>query len=168
VGQSDWYILEINELGETASYPELIAALQSIFGHNVEFFIPIYHEQMGSYVSTSVLFEGYIFVKDSEEVRANQSNIKGAHYFSGFLKMGGKIQTLSSREIGILRRKLKNSLNKKIRAGVKVKVHEGTFQNLVGEVLSLENEGRIANIKIVCLSREIIAPIPTTCIEEII
>jgi transcription antitermination factor NusG len=167
VGQSDWYILEVSELGETASYPELVDALQSVFGPDVEYFIPIYHEQMGSYTSTSILFDGYVFIKDSEIIRSNLSNIKEARLFTGLLKMCGKIQTINSRDIGVLRRKLKNSLNKKIQAGVRVKVHEGTFQNLEGEVLSLEEGGRIANVKIICLSREIIAPIPTTCIEEI-
>lgn len=167
MAQSDWYILELNEDGEVASYPEIVAALQSVFGPDVDYFIPIYHEQMGSYTSTNVLFEGYVFIQDSDAVRPNLINIKDSRLFSGLLKMCGKIKMLNSKEIGILRRKLKNSLNKKLQIGTKVKVHEGVFQNLEGEILSMEDNGRIANVKIVCLSREIIAPIPTTCIEEI-
>ena len=163
----NWYILEINEHGDTATYPELVAAIESVFGTDVEYFIPIYHEQMGSYTSTNVLFEGYAFVRDSDTVRSNLINIKESPLFSGLLRMNGKIQTLCSKEINSLRRKLKNSLNKKFQEGVRVKVHEGVFQHLEGEVLSIEDKGRIANVKIICLSREIIAPIPTTCLEEI-
>lgn len=167
MAQPNWYILEINEVGEVATYPEIVAALQSVFGQDVEYFIPIYHEQMGSYTSTNVLFEGYVFIQDSDEVRSNLANVKDCRIFSGLLKMCGQIKTLNSKEIGLLRRKLKSSLNKRLQIGTKVKVHEGVFQNLEGEVLSLEDNGRIANVKIICLSREIIAPIPTTCVEEI-
>lgn len=167
MSQSDWYIIEINEHGDTATYPELVAAVQSVFGSDVEYFIPIYHEQLGSYTSTNTLFEGYAFVKNSDRVRSNLANIKDSQMFSGLLKMGGKAQMLDSKEINSLRRKLKNSLNKKFQTGVKVKVHEGVFQNLEGEILTMEDNGRIANVKIICLSREIIAPIPTTCLEEI-
>ena len=165
--QSDWFIIEVSEQGDSATYPELVVALQSIFGPDVDYFIPIYHEQLGSYTSTNTLFEGYVFVKDSEKIRINLANIKDSQMFSGFLKMGGKAQMLNIKEINSLRRKLKNSLNKKFQAGVRVKVHEGVFQNLEGEILYLEDNGRIANVKIICLSREIIAPIPTTCLEEL-
>jgi transcription antitermination factor NusG len=163
----DWYIIEINEHGDAATYPELVAAVQSVFGLNVEYFIPIYHEQLGSYTSTNTLFEGYAFVKDSDSVRSNLINIKDSQMFSGVLKMCGKIQMLDTKIINSLRRKLKSSLNKKYQQGVRVKVHEGIFQNLEGEILSMEDNGRIANVKIICLSREIIAPIPTTCLEEL-
>lgn len=163
----DWFIIELTEFGETVSCPEIGKALKDIFGDDVEFFVPIHHEQMGSYVSVNVLMEGYVFVKDSEHVKKSLSFLKDSRIFAGLLKMGGKIQMLDSRVIGGLRKKLKNSLNKKYKPGLKVKVLEGTFENLEGEIQSLEDDGKIANIKIVCLSREIIAPIPTTCLEEI-
>ena len=165
--QPDWFILEINEQGDTATYPEIVAGLQLVFGLNVEYFIPIYHEQLGSYTSTNTLFQGYAFIRDSDKVRSCLTNIKECPMFSGLLRMCGKVQMLDSKEINTLRRKLKNSLNKKFQPGVKVKVHEGVFQNLEGEILSMEDNGRIANVKIICLSREIIAPIPTTCLEEL-
>jgi transcription antitermination factor NusG len=167
VVQPDWYILEVGEQGETATYPELIAALQSVFGEDEDYFVPIYHEKLGSYTSVNVLFEGYVFVKSSEKVRSKLGNIKDNHFFSGLLKMCGKIQMLGSKEINSLRRKLKNSINKKFQSGTRVKIHEGVFQNLEGEILSMEDCGKIANVRIVCLSREIIAPIPTTCLEGI-
>ncbi len=167
MGQSDWYIIELSEHGETATYPELVASIHTVFGSDADFFIPIYHEQMGSYISTNVLFEGYVFVRDSIEVRDCLSNVKDSRFFAGLLKMCGKVQMLDSRAIGGLRRKLKNSLNKKFKPGVRVKINDGVFQNLEGVIQNMEDGGRIANVKIVCLSREILAPIPTTCVEEI-
>jgi transcription antitermination factor NusG len=163
----DWYIIELSEFGETATYPEIVAAIESVFGEKSEYFIPIHHEQMGSYVSTNTLFEGYVFIKDSDSVKKCLMNIKENRIFAGLLKTCGKIRMLDSYVIGGLKRKLKNSLNKKFQSGVKVKIHEGVFQNLEGEIQSMEEDGRIANIRVVCLSRVVIAPIPTTCIEEI-
>ena len=166
MASSDWLIIELSDQAETAGYLELESALHSIFGSSVEIFIPIYHEQMGSYVSTNTLFEGYVFVKDSDGVRNNIDNIRDHRFFQRALKSSGRISTVSSREIGVLRKKLKNSLKKKLVPGSKVKVLEGIFQNLSGEVISMEDNDKIANVKICCMSREIIAPIPTTCVEE--
>lgn len=165
---SEWFIIELNEQSDSASYPELKMALQSIFGPEVEFFIPKHHEELGSYISTNTLFEGYVFVKDSEDVRNQISNVKESRFFQGVLKHAGKISTVDSHTIGGLRKKLKNSLKKKFKTGTKVKVLEGIFQNLIGDVLSTEDNGRIVNVRIRCMSREIIAPVPTTCVEEIL
>jgi transcription antitermination factor NusG len=159
-------ILEFNDRGESATYPEIVAAIQTIFGPEVEYFVPIHHEEMGSYVSMNVLFEGYAFVKDSQAVRSRILNIKEGRIFSGFLRQGGRICEVDSRSVGVLKRKLKYSLRKKFAPGMSVRINEGVFQNLEGEVISTENNGRIANVKIRCISREIIAPVPTTCIEE--
>jgi len=167
VDQSDWLIIELSEHGEVATYPELVAAIETAFGHDADYFIPIHHEQMGSYISTNVLMEGYVFIRNTDCARDRLCNLKDCRVFSGLLKMCGKVKTLSSREIGVLRRKLKFSLHKKYKQGVRVKINDGVFQNLEGEIQSMEDDGKVANIKIVCLSREILAPIPTTCLEEI-
>jgi transcription antitermination factor NusG len=167
VAASDWIIVELSEQADSANYPELRSAVQSVFGADADFFIPKHHEEMGSYISTNTLFDGYIFVKDSEEVRNRLSNVKESRFFQGILKQAGKISTVDSHIIGGLRKKLKNSLKKKFKTGVKVKILEGLFQNLVGNVISTEDNGRIVNIQVRCMSREIIAPVPTTCVEEI-
>ena len=164
---SEWLVIELSEQADTASYPELRAAVQGIFGSETEFFIPKHHEEMGSYISTNTLFDGYIFVRDSEDVRDKVGNIKESRYFHGVLKSSRKISTVDSHIIGGLRKKLKNSLKKKLKTGTKVKVLKGIFENLTGEVISTEDNGRVVNVRIRCMSREIIAPVPTTCVEEI-
>jgi transcription antitermination factor NusG len=167
VAASNWIIIELSEQADTASFPDLKSAVQGIFGADVEFFIPKHHEEMGSYISTNTLFDGYVFVKDSEDVRDHIPNIKESRFFQGILKQAGKISTVDSHIIGGLRKKLKNSLKKKFKTGTNVKILDGIFQNLVGKVISTEDNGRIVNIQIRCMSREIIAPVPTTCVEEI-
>lgn len=160
---SNWIIIEINDQIESAGYPELKAAIENTFGPDVEFFIPIHHEKMGSYISTNVLFDGYVFVKDCVKVRERLSDVRDSRYFSGVLRNSHGLEMINSHRIGWLRRKLRTSLNKmKVQPGIKVRILEGIFENLEGEVMSMEDGGKHAMIKIKCLSREILAPLPTT------
>jgi transcription antitermination factor NusG len=159
-----WIIIELSEQGEEASYPELVYAIQSIFGADVETFIPIHYEKIGSYTSTNVLFDGYIFIVDSQQNRMSLMEIKDSKMFAGPLKVMGRIQTLNSAEISDLKQKLRNSLNRKFKPGSVVRVCDGTFANLEGEILNTEDNGKISTVKIVCQSREMIVPIPSTCL----
>lgn len=167
MAESEWLIIELSEHADSATYPELEAAIYSVFGSDIDFFLPIYHEKLGSYVSTNTLFEGYAFVRDTADSRLRLQNIKDSRYFIGALRMGGKIRTVDSYTIGGLRKKLKNSIKKKLSVGSVVKILEGIFVNLVGEVIAIEGEGKVVSVRIKCLSREIIAPIPVTCLEEV-
>jgi len=49
---------------------------------------------------------------------------------------------------------------------MKIRVLEGVFKNLKGEVISIEDNGKKVMIRIKRLTREIIAPIPSTLIEH--
>jgi transcription antitermination factor NusG len=167
VATSNWLVIELSEQSDSATYPELKAAILSVFGLETKFFIPKHHEKIGSYVSTNTLFEGYVFVKDSPDVRDRVENLKESRFFHKVLKSSRKISTVDSRTIDDLRKRLKFSLKKKFKMGSKVKVLKGIFENLFGEVISTEDNGRIVNVRIRCMSREIIAPVPTTCVEEI-
>jgi transcription antitermination factor NusG len=158
--------LELSEIGEEATYPELVYAIQNIFGSTVEFFIPILYEQIGSYTSTNSLFDGYVFVVDTQENRTSLLGIRENRLFVGPLKIMGRIQTLTSSEINDLRQKLKNSLNKKFKQGSTVKICNGVFSDLEGEILAAEDNGRISTVRIMCQSREMIVPIPSTCLVD--
>jgi transcription antitermination factor NusG len=166
VAESNWLILELNEYGEAATRGELEYSLREMLGQDAEFFIPIHHEKMGSYISTSVLFEGYIFIRDSLEIRARLGDIRDFRLFSRILESNGRIQTVDSRTIGGLRRKLKNSMRKRFNPGTPVKILEGTFKDLIGEVMSVENNGRKVMVQVKRLSREMIIPVPSTSIRE--
>lgn len=162
-----WLILELNENIENVTYREIEGAILNTFG-DVEYFIPIHHERMGSYISTSILMEGYAFVKDTIKVRQSISNLREQRIFSGFLFYGGRFQTINSKKINELKRKLKKSLRKKFINGTKIKVLGGIFKNLHGIVINTEDDGKRVMIKIKRISREIIAPIPATLLEEVI
>lgn len=161
-----WLILELSDIVEDINYYEIESTIINVFGDKVDYFIPIYHERMGSYISTSVLMEGYVFVRDCPEIRQNLNNLQETRIFSGALFFSGKFQTVSSDVIGSLRKKLKNTLKRKFIVGMRVIVLEGVFKNLKGDVISIEDNGKKIMIKIKRLTREIIAPIPSTLLEH--
>lgn len=163
-----WLILELsdNDNAENVTYREIEAAILNIFG-DVEYFIPIHHERMGSYISISILIEGYAFIKDSIKVRECILNFRDQKVFSGFLYHDNKFQTISMKEINDLKRKLRKSLKKKFIGGTKIRVLGGVFKNLQGIVMNTEDNGKRVIIKITRISREIIAPIPATLLEEV-
>jgi transcription antitermination factor NusG len=164
--QPEWLIIELNEQGESASYPDIVASLKMVLGDDINFFVPMHYERMGSYISCSTLFQGYVFVKDTPKVRSQISCLRESRFFLGPLRILGKVRTVTSKEVVAMKRKLINSLRINFVVGSAVIVKSGIFKSLEGEVISLEQNGRIANVRIRCLSREIIAPVPTTCIEQ--
>lgn len=160
-----WLILELNDLMSNVGYQEIEGAIFQIFGNNVEYFIPIHNEKMGSYISTSTLMEGYAFVKDTSTVRNNIINLSDQRVFSRVLHHGGKYQVISNKAVTELKKKLKKSLKKKFEMGSRVTVLEGTFKNLIGEVIGLEEGGKKVILRIKRISRDIIAPMPATLVE---
>jgi transcription antitermination factor NusG len=160
-------ILELDDAFEDVSYRDIKVALVTVFGEGVDYFIPIHHESMGSYTSTSVLIEGYVFIKDCLEARQGINNLHESRVFSGALFYSGKYQTVNSEIIKNLKRKLRNSLKKKMTNGTKVLILGGIFKNLTGEVIGIEDNGKKIMVKIKRISREIIAPIPSTLLKEV-
>lgn len=163
---NQWLILELNDNIENVTYREIETAILNIFG-DVEYFIPIHHERMDSYISTSVLMEGYAFIRDNGDVRQTMSNLRDQRIFSGFLFYGGKFQTISMKEVNDLKRKLKRSMCKTFSDGTSIRVMGGIFKNLRGVIINSEDNGKRVIIRIKRISREIIAPIPATLLEEV-
>ena len=162
---SNYLILEINDI-DSIEYQDIEAAIITLFGE-VDYFIPIHHEKIGSYTSSSILMEGYAFVKDTPAVRDCLANLRDQRVFSKALCRGNKFETINSTEIAVLKRKLKNSLKRRFVVGEKVKILDGIFKTLEGEVISIEDGGKTIMIKIKRMSREMIAPVPATLLEKV-
>ena len=160
----NYLILELSDT-ESVEYREIEAAIITMFGE-IDYFIPIYHEKIGSYTSSSVLVEGYAFVKDTPAVRDCLANLKDQRVFSKVLCRGNRFETVNSTEIAVLKRKLKSSLKRRFVVGERVKVLDGIFKSLEGEVISIEDGGKTIMVKIKRISREMIAPVPATLLEK--
>jgi transcription antitermination factor NusG len=166
VADSKWIIVELSELGEQASHVELNSVLLEMLGGEIEYFIPSHYERVGSYISANTLMEGYVFIKDGPETRIRVANLRDFRLFNRILGVSGKAHTIDSRVIGGLRRRLKNSLQKKFQIGTTVRILEGTFASLCGEVIGLEENGRRVLVRIRRLSRDMIVPVPSTVVVE--
>jgi len=167
MAKSRWLIVELSEQGESASYDQLEKTLEHILGPGVDFFIPVHKEVMGSYTSMSVLFENYIFVKDCEDSRRRFDEIKECRYFHRILNTNGKVSTIDAQVVGSLKRKLLGLSKREYDVGTNVKIIDGIFQNMTGEILGIEDNGRKAVVRVKTYSREIIAPMPATNLVEV-
>lgn len=164
---NQWFIVELSDMGSSAGHAEIQNAICEVFGESVEYFIPIHHEKIGSYISTSILFDGYVFIKDCPTARIRLAEICDCKLFQKVLRNSGKIYMLNSTTIGAMKRRLKNSLRKNVRVGSHVKIVNGVFENLEGEVINIEDRGKTIVVKIERPTRVIIAPVPSTSIVEI-
>ena len=161
-----WLVLELHESQCLASFKDIESAIKVVFGSDADYFIPIHYEIMGSYVSTSVLVEGYVFVRDAESTRRNLSNLYDQRILAKVLTIGGKYRTINSRLIAGMKNKLRNSLKKIYGIGAQVKILEGVFKNLVGTVVGIEENGRHIMVKITRISREMVVPVPSTLLQK--
>jgi transcription antitermination factor NusG len=167
VAVANWLILELCDFIDNIGYKDIESAMTLTFGEGIEYFIPMHHEEMGSYTSTSTLMDGYVFVKDCQEARKCLINMRDQRLFSKVLCEKGQYVTVDSRVIAGLKHKLSNTLKKKFIPGIEVKILGGVFKNLIGEVIGIEDMGLKIMVKIKRRSREMIAPIPATLLEKI-
>ena len=163
---SEWLIIQLSDYSDNVGYKEIEGAIKAVFGYNTDYFIPIHYESMGSYVSTSCLVDGYVFIRDSSSVRSSVMNVCESRFFTCILHREGKYQTINSHVIAGMKKKLKSSLKRKYNLLDKVRILEGVFKNLVGEVIGIEDEGKKIFIKITRISREMIVPVPSTLLEH--
>jgi transcription antitermination factor NusG len=164
---ANWLILELCDFIDNISYKDIEGAITVTFGEDIEHFIPMHYEEVGSYTSTSTLMDGYVFVKDCPEARSSLINMRDQRLFSKVLCKKGQFITVDSRVIAGLKNKLNGTLKKKFTPGTKVKILGGVFKNLIGEILGAEDKGRNFMVKFKRVSREMIAPIPATLMEKI-
>lgn len=164
---SEWLVLQINDSVDNPGYGDIKVAIMSVFGDKADYFIPMYHEKMGSYTSTCTLMQGYVFVKDCQSARDAIGAVHDHRMFSGVLMNGRKVQTIPASDIAQLRRKLRNSLKKKYPVGTPVRICEGPLKDLVGTTAGVEEGGLVVIVKISRHSRDILAPVPATLIERV-
>lgn len=165
MASGQWLILELNDI-EDLGYKEIEIAIISVFGDGVEYFIPIHNECVGSYNSSTVLMEGYVFIKDCVPVRDRLLSLREHRVFSRVLNNNGRYQTVSSETVAGLKRKLKGTLKRRFLIGSEVKILDGIFKNLIGEVMS-NDDGKKIVVRIKRISREIITTVPSTVLEEV-
>jgi transcription antitermination factor NusG len=148
-----WLVIPLTFHGESVLADDILKELKSVFG-DAEYFIPKKTIKDRRHGEDLVLFNGYVFVRKIKHL----PNLNSHRYFSPPLKSGNIYMTISEEELLDLQRKLDVMKEKDIHPGLKVKVTGGTYQNLIGEVVSMSDpETAVVIIKL--FSKEILASI---------
>jgi transcription antitermination factor NusG len=149
-----WLIVQLSEdcdLKESAE--EVVQQLKDLCGEAVEFFIPMHIEYVKDKPIYFVLFEGYIFVRLTNDVTDVSFKDRTGH-ISGPLLSNGKNQHVHNKDINGFKREIKKRLKAKVPTkGQKVIPKVGDYKNLEGEVLSVDKKSMIAVVEFALASR---------------
>lgn len=148
-----------------SDYKLLQYEIESVFGSDAEYFLPAYIEQLGKKIIGILLFDGYVFVKKTQDVNeASFSTRLGL--LEGILKETQHQKPVTSRDINSFKTKLRRELKKRMpKKGDRVNVLEGTFKNMTGTVMSIPKEGNVVNIEFRKKTRIVEAAISTVNFE---
>lgn len=165
-GKGKWVIIQLTE--ETSisdNYESIVAELKRGFGEDVEYFLPIYREQVRDKTASLVLFEGYVFVKlkDDTEIitfKRRSENIEG------LLCTNNRFQYIGNKEINNFKASLQKMLKNRIpKKGQTVIPQVGTFKGMTGTVVKVDKKAMIVNVIFTKQSRVVEAPIGIVNLE---
>ncbi len=155
-----WVIVELQEDCSLEENHEAVERQMFLcLGKDAKCFLPVYTEQVKSKSVAVSLFDGYAFVKQTEEVLTRLSRIR-SEYVCGPLAGKGGYQTVGTEVINDLKHKLEKEVRGMVpRKGQKVIPRVGVFQNLTGKVISVDKRRLLAQVLFERSSRVVRAPI---------
>lgn len=166
--RSRWVVFEFTEdLSLERSCDNVENFVMETFGRDVLYFIPIYRERLQDKFITFVLFDGYIFIRESKEVLSGVSRLNQNEYIKGPLREKGGYRTVGGREIIGIRRELMRAIYRqfpKKKDTVIPKV--GMFSNLEGEVISVDKPNLTVLVQFKLKTRIVEAPISVINLEK--
>jgi len=165
--KSRWWVVELDEDADLEQHAEYIERLLiSIFGPDVEYFLPVCSERIRDKSSCFVFFEGYFFIKIDENVRRNISRLRG-ELIKGLLSKNGKYCEVTGKKINSFKKDMRSSIRKSIpRKGQIIIPKIGTFSNMNGTVIAVDRRKFLVTARFKKTSRVVDAPINVINIKE--
>ena len=166
-----WIVVELNHLGETKVVEgTLEKALRSDLGVDASFpiFIPVAKYPKGQRTITLHLMEGYVFV-GSGLPDTTYFALERRPYVNTIISTPGKMRTLNAvpnNKIEELRTQLRKMVAADIQDGEQIRVTNGSYRNLEGQVLSIVGESAVIQIKL--RSLELVVTIPVVFLEVVL
>jgi hypothetical protein len=158
--KTKWAILELAEDITFEDYSEAIESdILQLFGKNVQYFIPVYSEEINGNVVSDILFDGYFFIKISDDFINKIDNIKSDN-IKGVMKKNSKIIEINGSKINEFKKEMYDkllSLAPKRKQLISPKI--GILSNLKGEVLSVNKRNMTFLARFKCSSRIVEAPV---------
>ena len=157
--KSKWVIVELADEITFEDNSEVIEHDVIQLFWDLPYFIPVYSEEINGEAVSITLFDGYFFVKLSDDIVVNQDNLKTEH-IKGIMKRNSKIVEISGTKINEFKVELKNkllSLAPQRKQLISPKI--GILSNLKGEVISVNKKKLIFHARFKCSTRLIEAPV---------
>jgi transcription antitermination factor NusG len=157
---SSWIIVELFEDTSLESHYEQIEhCIRDVLGSQTEYFIPVYKEKVRGKIVCFVLFEGYVFVRRTDEIVRNIFRLKNEH-IKGALFVSKCLRLISGVRVNEYKKRMSDRIRSMIpEKGQRVIPKIGVFKNLEGEVLSIDKKKLIALVRFEKASRVVEAPI---------
>jgi len=160
-----WVALELTSRGETEKDINTILALirKSLGSDTAEVFVPIYYEDEEYFEKNVTLLSGYFFIKHDPSLAYHK--LKESKYFEGVVcnPLTKEVDIIPDAQIQELKSKFDGLMKdaSKVRPGQTVRILDGLYKGLVGELVKVLKRDQMCIIKITSLkSRKITVSAP--------
>lgn len=145
--REEWFSIMLrDDCNLCEDYKIIQYEIESVFGDSVEYFIPLYIEEVSKKPVGIELFDGYVFIKKSEEVDESCFTKKQSCLDTLVKRRRGRV--ITNRDINRFKTELKHRLKNKLpNKGDKIMVYEGTFKNMKGKVLSVDKKNKSTRVE---------------------
>jgi hypothetical protein len=161
-GTNKWLVLSLSEETELKEHYNTIEyEVRDIFGSDIDYFIPMYKEQVGAKEVCLVLFDGYLFVSEPKKGFDNVdfSRMRTIHLRPP-LSSGGAYNYVKNRSINGFKRELKKKIKSMVpQVNQMVIPKEGVFKDLEGTVVSINKKDMTLMVRFETSSRIVEAPV---------
>lgn len=159
-GRSIWATLVLHEFVDIDKMEsQIVREIHTVMGSTVEYFIPVKTHKIATREFRVALFDGYVFIKHDGtlDFASRVCKLRGG-YIKGALISNHQLSYVPGTEIDKYREQLKDHVYTcRPSIGDIVEGVEGTFTNMVGEVISVNSPMKTADVKFKTKTREIIA-----------
>lgn len=170
MSQDQWVIVELSHQGEKKDPEDLKILLKQDLPGDVEIFVPSVTYTKGDHSVTIWLLEGYIFIEAGLRM-ARYFSLEDTAYVSSVLTLDRKgkrhIRFIDEEQIQEMQDSLREEASRDIEEGDKVRVQEGTYSELTGEVVEFETGDKEATVRILGMrSKEPVVTLPIVFLER--
>lgn len=115
---------------------------------DITVFIPKFTERDGRHEKEMMLFPGYVFVGFTGD-KPKLPSLSGHRFFEPPVSFGKRLGYVSDLEVSRMKRKLKGLKNHTLLVGKRVRIDDGIYKDLEGEVVDTEKEKVVIEVKLV-------------------
>jgi transcription antitermination factor NusG len=161
-----WVALELSSRGETEKdINALLSIIRRTIGasNDVEIFVPIYFEDEEYFEKNVTLLSGYFFIRHDSSLSYHK--LKDSKYFDGVVcnPLTKAVEIVPDAQVQELKAKFDGLMKdaSKVRPGQTVRILDGLYKGLVGELVKVLKRDQMCIIKITSLkSRKITVSAP--------